>query len=71
MQMQKVSSTKKSERAPLDVFIPEAYLTHKEILVELNGEYGLIIPASELGNAIKSSRIAAEVVSNRKYTVIY
>ena len=65
------SGNSKESRAPLDVFVPERFLKHKEFLVELNNEWGLVMKASELGPSVKSGRIAAEVITNRAFTTLY
>jgi hypothetical protein len=54
-----------------ELFIPEKYVNHKEILVQIDGYgYGIRIPAKDLGKAILDKRIAAQIIANRDFVAI-
>lgn len=55
------------------VFIPEAYLLRKEVLTPLKIPYkgwGLILPADDLGKAIREGRVRKEVVTNNEFVYL-
>lgn len=61
----------KEESLELELFIPEAYVKHNDILVYVPGHgYGIRIPASELRNNIMSGRVAAQIIVDRKSVAI-
>lgn len=58
--------------APATVFIPEQYLTHKEFLIEVVGYgWGIEIHAADLPEAIRSGRVAKEVLPFGMVAIIH
>lgn len=65
--------TQLSQQEPIDpeLFIPEKYVTQREILIHLPGYgYGIRIPAKDLGRAILDKRIHPNIIVNREFTAI-
>jgi len=59
-----------TDRDP-ELFIPEKYVTQKEILIQVQGYgYGIRIAANELGKAILEKRVAAQIIANRDFVAI-
>lgn len=57
---------------PTTLFIPEKYLTHREVISELYGHgWGIQIPADELGLFIRSGRIAVSILPDNFIAVVH
>jgi hypothetical protein len=67
-----MSTLLEQEALPATVFIPEKYLTHKEVITNLLGfGWGITLPAAELGQAIRSGRVHYSVLPNNFIAVIH